>query len=59
MNIFLMFLSSMAVVWLGVTLVQPESAFLSFVVYGVAVWLMFETALESARSLFDIFGGNK
>ncbi len=59
MNIFLMFLSSMAVFWLGVTLVQPESAFLSFVVYGVAVWLMFETALESARSLFDIFGGNK
>ena len=59
MNIFLMFLSSMAVFWLGVTLVQPESAFLSFVVYGVAVWLMFETALESARSLFYIFGGNK
>mgnify|MGYP003140996300 CR=1 FL=1 len=56
MNVFLMFLAAMAVFWLGVELVQPHSAFLSFVVYGLALWLLFETALEAARTLFDIVG---
>ena len=56
MSVFLMFLSGMAVFWLGVTLVQPQSAFLSFVIYGLALWILIETALEAGRALFEIVG---
>lgn len=56
MSVFLMFLSGMAVFWLGVTLVQPQSAFLSFVVYGLSLWILIETALEAGRALFEIVG---
>ena len=54
MSVFVTFLSAVAVFWLGIELVQPQSAFLSFVVYGLALWLFIETAIEAGRSLFDI-----
>ncbi len=56
MSVFLSFLAGMAVLWLGMTLVQPQSAFLSFVVYGLALWVLIETAIEAGRSLFEIVG---
>lgn len=56
MGVFLSFLSGMAVLWLGMTLVQPQSAFLSFVVYGLSLWILIETAIEAGRSLFEIVG---
>jgi len=56
MGVFLSFLAGMAVLWLGMTLVQPQSAFLSFVVYGLSLWILIETAIEAGRSLFEIVG---
>ena len=56
MGVFLSFLAGMAVLWLGMTLVQPQSAFLSFVVYGLSLWILIETAIEAGRSLFDFVG---
>jgi len=56
MGVFLSFLAGMAVLWLGMSLVQPQSAFLSFVVYGLALWILIETAIEAGRSLFEIVG---
>jgi len=56
MGVFLSFLAGMAILWLGMTLVQPQSAFLSFVVYGLALWVLIETAIEAGRSLFEIVG---
>ena len=56
MGVFLSFLAGMAVLWLGMTLVQPQSAFLSFVVYGLSLWIFIETAIEAGRSRFEIVG---
>ncbi len=56
MSVFLSFLSGMAVLWLGLSLVQPQSAFLSSVVYGLAIFIFMETAIEAGRSLYDIVG---
>ena len=56
MGVFLSFLAGMAVLWLGMSLVQPQSAFLTFVVYGLALWILIETAIEAGRSLFEIVG---
>ena len=56
MGVFLSFLSGMAVLWMGIELIQPQSAFLSFVVYGLALWLIIETAIEAGRSLYDVVG---
>ena len=56
MGVFLSFLAGMAVLWWGMSLVQPQSAFLSFVVYGLALWILIETAIEAGRSLFEIVG---
>ena len=56
MGVFLSFLAGMSVLWLGMTLVQPQSAFLSFVVYGLSLWILIETAIEAGRSLFEIVG---
>ena len=56
MAVFLMFLSGMAVLWLGLDLVLPQSAFLAFVVFGLALWILIETALEAGRALFEIVG---
>ena len=56
MGVFLSFLAGMAVLWLGMTLVQPQSAFLSFVVYGLSLWILIEPAIEAGRSLFEIVG---
>ena len=54
MSVFVTFLAAVAVLWLGLELVQPQSAFLSFVVLGLAVWVFIETAMEAGRALFDI-----
>lgn len=56
MTVFLKFLAAMAVFWCGVVLVQPHSAFLSFVVFGLALWLMVEVMIDAATILFTLTG---
>lgn len=56
MSVFVTFLAAVSVLWLGLELVQPQSAFLSFIVLGLAVWLFIETAMEAGRALFEIVG---
>ncbi len=54
MSIFLKFLASMACLWCGIELVQPQSAFLAFVVFGLTVWLMVEVMLEAGAILLSL-----
>ncbi len=59
MNVFLKFLAAMATFWCGIELVQPQSAFLAFVVYGLSVWLRIEVRLDAAAMLINLVGKGK